>query len=81
MLTLVLKVIGVSFERPDFSQENQDEKLEELLKFGKILTGRDFNQKYELLSKSLRDQVMLLWNLIFRYYIASLLYFHQLFMY
>lgn len=52
MLTFVLNVIGVSFERQDFSQENQVENLEELLKFGKILTGRDFNQKYDELERS-----------------------------
>ncbi|XP_059301905.1 uncharacterized protein LOC132053822 [Lycium ferocissimum] len=52
ILTFVLKVIGVSFESQDFSQEKQFEKLEELLKFGKVLTkalaARHFNQKYEL---------------------------------
>ncbi|XP_060186321.1 uncharacterized protein LOC132615726 [Lycium barbarum] len=52
ILTFVLKVIGVSFESQDFSQENQFGNLEELLKFGKVLTkalaARHFNQKYEL---------------------------------
>ncbi|KAG5601008.1 hypothetical protein H5410_032378 [Solanum commersonii] len=52
MLSFVLKVIRVSFECQDFSQENQVENLEELLKFGKILTGRDFNQKYDELERS-----------------------------
>ncbi|XP_049410428.1 uncharacterized protein LOC125873565 [Solanum stenotomum] len=52
MLSFMLKVIGVSFERQDFSQENQVENLEELLKFGNILTGRDFNQKYGKLERS-----------------------------
>ncbi|KAH0665971.1 hypothetical protein KY285_027177 [Solanum tuberosum] len=52
MLSFMLKVIGVSFECQDFSQENQVENLEELLKFGKILTGRDFNQKYDELERS-----------------------------
>ncbi|XP_055830994.1 uncharacterized protein LOC129900037 [Solanum dulcamara] len=65
MLTFMLNLIGVSFERQDFSQENQVENLEELLKFGKILTGRDFNQKYDELERSsdapLESHLKLMW--------------------
>lgn len=41
ILTFMLNVIGASFERQTISQENQDEKLKELLNFGKVLTWRD----------------------------------------
>uniref|UniRef100_A0A1U7VM88 Uncharacterized protein LOC104219995 n=1 Tax=Nicotiana sylvestris TaxID=4096 RepID=A0A1U7VM88_NICSY len=41
ILTFELNVIGASFERQTISQENQDEKLKELLNFGKVLTWRD----------------------------------------
>lgn len=47
ILTFELNVIGAYFERQTISQENQDEKLKELLNFGKVLTWRDSSQKYE----------------------------------
>ncbi|XP_049359972.1 uncharacterized protein LOC125824614 [Solanum verrucosum] len=45
VVTNVLNTIGTSFKRRDLLRQHQVEKLEELLKFGEILTRQGLNQE------------------------------------
>ncbi|KAH0752155.1 hypothetical protein KY285_005303 [Solanum tuberosum] len=45
VLTNILNTIGASFKRRDSLRQHQEDKLEELLKFGEVHTGQGLNQE------------------------------------
>ncbi|KAH0748865.1 hypothetical protein KY290_028097 [Solanum tuberosum] len=45
VLTNILNAIGASFKRRDSLRQHQEDKLEELLKFGEVHTGQGLNQE------------------------------------
>ncbi|KAG5619151.1 hypothetical protein H5410_018975 [Solanum commersonii] len=62
VLTKILNTIGASFKRRDSLRQHQEDKLEELLKFGEVHTGQAEN----LLSKIHEFEFVFMLHLMFK---------------